>query len=361
MEELLKVDTLELEVGYGLVGLVDANQGGDLLDRISAVRRQLATDVGFVMPPVRIRDNMSLGANAYRVRIRGSVVAEGEVLPGKLLAMDSGITTGKVPGTPTREPAFGLDAWWIEPAMKTRAETMNYTVVDPSSVVTTHLAEIVKQHADELLSREEVANLVEQLKQHAPKLVEEVVPEVIGPGELQKVLQTLLRERVPIRDLETIVETLGDWGRRTKDLDVLAEYTRNALRRTITERHAVPVDGANGRRLKLVCVTIDPALEDLVAGYVDRGASGTTLSMPAQTARSIAGRIAGALQDVTRAGHQPVVLCSPQVRAPIHQILSSQVPGAAVLAYNEIVQGVEIESLGLVRAPGDAEESVAAV
>ena len=362
VEDLLKVDTLELEVGYGLVSLVDAKQGGDLLDRISAIRRQIAAEVGLVMPPVRIRDNMTLQPNTYRVKIRGNVVAESEVIPGMLLAMDSGITTGKIQGSPTREPAFGLDAWWIEPNLKERAEIMNYTVVDATSVLTTHIAELVKSHGEELLTREEVNNLIEQLKQHAPKLVEEVVPEIVSPGEIQKVLQCLLRERVPIRDMETILETLGDWSRKTKDPDVLVEYVRNALRRSICNLYAVPSEdySDNGRaKMRMVCVTLDPSFEDAVAAYIDRGQAGTTLSIPAGVASLLAQRVGKEVTKVTNAGHPPLVIASPQVRAQIRTILDPHISGVAVLGYNEIVSGIDVESVGLVTLPPEVARQTA--
>jgi len=368
VEELLKVDTLELEVGYGLISLVDVNQGGDLLDRIAAMRRQLAAEVGFVMPPVRIRDNMTLPLNAYRIKIRGNPVAEGETIPGMLLAMDSGIASGRLQGTPTKEPAFGLDAWWIQPALKTRAETMNYTVVDPTSVLTTHLGEVVKKHADELLTRDEVNNLLANLKQQAPKLVEEAIPAVITPGTLQRILQALLRERVPIRDLQTIVETLAEWGTRTKDTDVLVEYVRNALRRSICLQHAVPADAsasgkggpAGKRNPRIVCVTLDPAVEDFLSGYIDRSPAGTILNIPANAAAGLARVIMNALEAVTKSGHQPVVIASPQVRAQVRQVLEPYVPNVTVLGYNEIVPGIEVESLGLVTLPETAGVGAAA-
>ena len=208
------------------------------------------------------------------------MVATGQTIPGRLMAMDSGVASGPIQGERTREPAFGLDAWWIDPALKARAETMNYTVVDPTSVLATHLTEVVRGHSSELLTREEVNNLVAALKEKAPKLVEEVVPAMIKPGELQRVMQNLLRERVPVRDLETILETLSEWGARTKDLDVLTEYVRNALRRTICQQYTVPVSdsqagatggvtGGNGGG-RLVCVTLDPTLEDVINAYIDR-------------------------------------------------------------------------------------------
>ncbi len=308
------MDVLELEVGYALVSLVDPNQGGDLLDRITAVRRQIAVELGLVMPPVRIRDNMQLEASEYRVRIRGAEIARGRVEPGKLLAMDSGVATGKIPGEATKEPAFGLDAWWIDAKQRPRAETMNYTVVEPTSVLATHITEIVKTHAEELLTREEVNNLLEGLKEKAKKLVEDTVPAVVRVGDLQKVLQCLLRERVPVRDMETILETLADWGAKSKDPDVLSEYVRHALRRTICQKFAVT--GADGVP-RIVCVTLDPAFESQIEAYIDRSGGTTSVSLPARAASMFATRMIESLQQVTAAGHPPVVIASPQVRAVV--------------------------------------------
>jgi flagellar biosynthesis protein FlhA len=350
VEDLLKVDVLELEVGYALVTLIDAAQGGELLERISAVRRQLAVELGMVMPPVRIRDNMQLPPSDYRLKIRGNPVASGSVEPGKLMAMDSGLTTGPVEGIPTKEPAFGLDAWWIDRSQRARAEARNYTVVDPTSVLATHITEIVKSHADELLTRQEVNNLLEGVKEKAGKLVEDTVPAVVKLGDLQKVLQNLLRERVPIRDMETILETLADWGTKTQDADVLVEYVRNALRRSICSQYAAPDEDG---RLTLVAVTLDPQLEDQIDAYIERGGHGTSLHMPAKVARQIADKVAAQLQSVAARGRLPVVIASPTVRAIVHQIVSPHVPGLAVLGYNEVVSGIEVESVGLVTAIGD--------
>jgi len=356
IENLLKVDTLELEIGYGLVSLVDAGQGGDLLERIAAIRRQLAAEIGLVMPPVRIRDNMQLEPGQYRVKIRGAVVASGELRPGMLMAMDSGIATGRIQGEAAREPAFGLDAWWIDPAQRHRAETMNYTVVDPTSVLATHLTEVVKQHGHELLTREEVNNLVETLRSKTPKLVEEAIPGVIKVAELQRVLHNLLRERVPVRDMETIVETLADWAPRSKDLDVLTEYVRNALRRSICEQYATPAEGGGHR---LVCVTLDPGFEDQIAAYIDRGPAGTSVTMPARIATRTAEQVLRALQRVTAAGRPPVVIASPSVRAVVRQIVEPHLPTVAVLGYNEVPPGVEVESLGLVGVEAPATPAAA--
>ncbi|MHC4446515.1 MAG: flagellar biosynthesis protein FlhA [Planctomycetota bacterium] len=350
VEELLKVDTLEIEIGYGLVPLVDAGRGGDLLNRISMIRRQLAVEIGIVVPPVRIRDNMQIDAKSYRAKLRGAVIGEGTVYPELVMAMDSGLATGTVDGIAAKEPAFGLDAIWIEPELKQRAETLNYTVVDATSVLATHLTELIKRYADELLSREEVNHLIEQLKASSPKLVEETIPAAVKPGELQRVLQNLLRERVPIRDLETIVETLGDWASHTRDLDVLTEYARNALRRSISSQHAEMDEHG---RPRLYCVTIDPQLEDLIGGYIDRGPSGTTMSVPPDVANRVVAAVSTSAQPLVSAGHQLVVLTSPSVRAQLKQILDAQLPNAAVLAYNEIVKGLDVESMGLVELAED--------
>jgi flagellar biosynthesis protein FlhA len=228
--------------------------------------------------------------------------------------------------------------------------------VDPTSVLGTHLTEVVKQSAAELLTREEVGNLVEQLKAKSPKLVEETIPAVVKMGDLQKILQGLLRERVPIRDLETILETLSDWGSKTKDSEVLIEYVRNALRRSICQQHSV--QDASGKN-RIVCVTMDPTLEDQINGYIDRGPSGTVVAMPARVAQRVTEQIVKALRQVTAAGHQPVVIASPQVRAVVRQLLEPQVPTAAVLGYNEIIPGVEVESLALVGMAEPAEAAAA--
>jgi flagellar biosynthesis protein FlhA len=357
VEDLLKMDALEVEIGYGLVQVVDAARGGDLLDRVTMIRRQLAVDIGVVVPPIRIRDNMQVDAHAYRVKLRGAVIGEGTIYPDLMMAMDSGLATARLDGLAGKEPAFGLDAIWIEPELKQRAETMNYTVVDATSVVATHLTELIKHYADELLTREEVNHLIDQLRENAPKLVEQTMPELIKPGELQKILQNLLRERVPIRDLETIVETLGDWAAHTKDVAVLTEYVRNALRRTISSQHAEPDE--NGR-LRLHCVTMDPALEDVINGYIDRGPGGTTMSMPPAVAGRIARAVSEAAAPLVGAGRQLIVLTSPSVRAQVKQILDAHVDGAVVMSYNEVAKGLDVESSGLVHSADDSPEPVAA-
>jgi len=370
VEEVMKVDTLELEVGYGLVRLVDHTQGGDLLNRITMIRRQLASEIGLVMPPVRIRDNMQLQPNDYRIKVRGNELAEGQLHPGQYLAMDSGLASEPLQGVRTVEPAFGLEAVWINPGQKERAEALNYTVVGATDVLATHITEVVRNHARELLTREETNNLIVQLKERAPKLCEEVLvgqgekPPLVKPGELQRVLQNLLSERVPVRDLEVIVETLGDWAPRTRDLEVLTEYVRNALRRTICNLYTVsePVGdgvtpGSNPGQMmnKLYCVSLDPALEDQVNGYIERSNEGTSMTMPPAVANRITTSLLRELQGLIQSGHHPVVLASPQVRGQIRQLIEPHLPNAAVLGYNEVSKGVEVEAVGLVQVNESAE------
>jgi flagellar biosynthesis protein FlhA len=346
VEKLLDLDMMELEVGYGLVRLVDARKGGDLLDRISMVRRQVALDLGIIVPPVRIRDNMQLGASTYIVKIKGQAVGKGEIYPDQFMAMDNGATTGQIVGaTKTTEPAFGLPAYWITEPQRAAAETMNYTVVEATAVLATHLTEVIKNHAHELLTRQEVKNLLDNLKTRLPALIEEVVPAQIKPGELQKVMQNLLRERVPVRDLETILETLGDFAGRTKDLEILSEYTRHALSRTICKQYVDEKD-------KLTCVTLDPTVEDLINGHIERSDRGSTNTLPPQTAQQIVQQVAAKTQELTSTGRTATVLCGPNVRLALRRMIEGSLPHVAVLAYNEIVPEVTVEAVGLVGLNG---------
>ncbi|MBN1846405.1 MAG: flagellar biosynthesis protein FlhA [Sedimentisphaerales bacterium] len=341
IESLLPVDRMELEVGYALISLVDTKQGGDLLHRISLIRRQIALELGIIVPSIRIRDNVHLGANEYAIKIKGIEIARGKVYPGKLLAMDSGAVTGKIAGEATREPAFDLPAAWIPEGRREQAEMMNYTVVDASAVVATHLTEIVKSHAAELMTRQDLNSLLETAKAKSPVVVEEVVGGTLKAGDVQKILQALLEERVPIRDLETILETLGDWGSRTQDLEVLTEYVRNALARTICSQYR----DSDGR---LRCVSLDPSLEDVINRHVERSERGSFMTLPPALAGTIVQAVARELEKLTRVGGHPVVLCSPQIRLSLRRLLSASIPNVTVLAYNEIVKEVQVESVGMV-------------
>jgi flagellar biosynthesis protein FlhA len=346
VEKLLDLDTMELEVGYGVVKLVDASKGGDLLERISMIRRQIAIELGIIVPPVRIRDNMQLGANDYVVKIKGQAVARGVTYPEQFLAMDNGATSGPIPGgTVTTEPAFGLPAYWITESERPHAEMLNYTVVEATAVLATHLTEVVKSHAHELLTRQDVKNLLDNLKGRAAAVVEEVIPTQIKPGELQRVCQNLLRERVPIRDMETILETLGDYAGRTKDLEVLTEYVRHALARTICKQYVDEED-------RLWCVTLDPALEDLVRGHIERTETGTMNRMPPQTQQQVVRQLSDKVAELTQTGRSAVVLCSPEVRGPLRRMTEAALPHVAVLGYNEIVPEVRPEAIGLVGVNG---------
>ena len=343
IETCLTVDALELEVGYGLIRLVDKKQGGDLLDRVTNIRRQIATDMGLIVPPIRIRDNVQLEPNQYSVKLRGASIARGDLIPGRLLAIDSGAVSEMVHGIETNEPAFGLPALWIAEDDRSTAEHRNYTVVEPSSVLATHLTEIIRKHAAELLTRQDVTRLLDHLKEKSPKLVEEIVPDQLKIGEIQSVLQNLLRERVPIRDLETILETLGDWAGRTKDAEILTEYVRNALARTLCEQYRDSDNTIHG-------VTLDPSLEELIAGHVERTDRGSYLTVPP----ALANRIVAAIRNEVDAaaarasGKPPVVFTSPQVRQWVRRLVESALPTVAVLGYGEVVRGVNIRTHGMV-------------
>jgi len=344
-EKLLELDAMELEIGFGLTRLFDPTRGGDLLDRIGLIRRQIAAELGIIVPPIRIRDNL-LAANDYVIKIRGQAVARGVAYPEQYLAVDNSATAGPIPAAvETTEPAFGLKAYWITESQRAQAERLNYMIVDAGSVIATHLTEVIKQHAHELLSRQEVKNLLDGLKARCPALVEEVVPTQVKPGELQRVMQNLLRERVPVRDLETILETLGDYSSRTKDLEVLTEYVRNALARSICKQYVDEND-------RLYCITLDPQLQELISGHIERSERGTTFTMPPATVREIVARIEAQVAQISAGGRTPVVLCPPHIRLTVRRMLESRLPSVPVLAYNEVVPEVTAEAVGLVGMNG---------
>ncbi len=342
-EQLIMPDPMELEVGYGLIKLVDRKQGGDLLDRITNMRNQIAQELGMVVPPVRIRDNIQLQPNQYVVKIRGNDVGKGEVMPGHLLAIDSGTVTEKVHGIEGTEPAFGLPATWVNTDERHTAESRNYTVVEPSSVLSTHLTEIIKRHADELLTRNATNTLLDTLRERSPKLVEELIPQIVKPGEIQKVLQQLLRERLPVRDLETIVETIGDWAGRTRDPDILVEYVRAALARSICEICKAP-DGT------ISCISLDPTVEETIASHVESTERGTFFAMPPQMQTRVIDSIRIAVEKALpqSAGHTPVILCNPRLRQWVRRMIEQSLPQIHVLSFNEIVRGVDIRTRGMV-------------
>ncbi|MFN7015751.1 MAG: flagellar biosynthesis protein FlhA [Fimbriimonadales bacterium] len=333
---MLKVDAIELEIGYGLMPLVDPNQKGDLLERIAAIRRQLATDLGFVMPSVRVRDNVRLRPMQYQIKIRGETVAQAEAQPRMLLAMPSSSDSPPIEGVATTEPVFGMQAYWIEPHLRETAQRLGYTVVEPTAVVATHLTEIVRRHAAELLGRAEVQQLLDNLKEHNPVVVQEVVPDLLTLGEVQKVLQHLLREGVPIRDLETILETLGDHAGRTRDVEALGEYARAALARTITHRLQSP-DGL------LRLMALEPALEAQLRERVEQTPNGVVLGVDLETSRALLQAIAQHAQQMTARGYLPVLACAGNLRLPIRKLLGAELPQVHVIAYHEIAPNTPIE------------------
>jgi len=343
IETHLLVDPLELQVGFALVRLVDRARGGDMLDRIAGLRKQLATDLGLVVPPVRIRDNVNLEPNQYAVLLRGQEVARGEVFPDQFLAVDSGVAGEPLPGLEVREPAFGLRAWWLTAEHREQAERRNFTVVEASGVLATHLTEVIKRHAAELLSRADTQRLLDNLKQRNAALVDEVVPNLLKVGDVQKVLQNLLRERVPIRDLETILETLGDWAPKTKDIEVLTEYVRNALARTLCGQYK---DAHN----TIHAVTLDPATEDYLQGNIQRLEYGSTLTVPPDRQAELALKIRRQVESASGStgGAPVVILCSPQVRLWVRRVIEPVLPHTPVLALNEIIRGVDVRAHGVV-------------
>lgn len=338
-----QVDILEIEIGYNLIVLTDESQGGDLLQRLSATRRQCAAELGIFVRPIRIRDNMQLGQNNYVIKIKGVKVAEGELLPTHYLVMDSTgtVETSQIKGIPTKEPAFGLPAWWIEAEERESAELMGLTVVDCSTVLITHLTEIIKRHAAELLGRQEVKELVDIVKQNSPAVVEELVPDLMTIGEIQKVLQNLLRERIPIKDMVTILEYLADGARINKDSDFLTEHVRQGLSRAICQMYMQ-------QNNKISVVTLHPKLEQEIADSIQQMSWGRYPVLDPKKTNILLERLQSAIQKANSAGISPVLLTSPNIRLPFRRMLERYLPEVSVISINEIAPGIEVEAVGTV-------------
>lgn len=339
----LNVDQLEIEIGYGLTRLADPRVGGDLSERITATRRQIALDLGFVMPTVRIRDSVHLQNNEYVIKVRGEEVARSTSSPNEFLAVSSGAVLHPVPGSPTKDPVFGLDALWIDAGMREMADRAGYTIIEPSAVISTHLAEIVKSHAAELLSRQDVQTLIENAKQINDAVVNELVPNVLQIGDIQKVLQHLLRERIPIRDMVTILETMADFGARVKDPDQLGELVRASIARTITRQY---LDHDN----KLYCITLEPTLERQLNESISLTNFGSTLVLDPGTQSDVIAKLQSEMDNALNRGYQAVLICSTQLRLPLRRLLEKYLPGLSVLAYNEIASRAEVEFVGAVKS-----------
>jgi flagellar biosynthesis protein FlhA len=339
----LQIDPLELAIGFGLVPMVDEGAGGSLLSRVGVIRRQIAAELGMVVSPVRIHDDISLDSHEYVVKVRGAEVARGRLLPGHQLAMDPGDAVGQVNGVPTTEPAFGLPAVWIVDAGRTEAEALGYTVVDGESVIVTHLTETIRAHAADLLTRQETKQLLDRLKETNAAVVEEVVPDVLTVGEIQRVLQALLHEGVSIRDLGSIVEAAGDKARVTRDPTLLAEYARQALGRAICTPY---LDAEQTLR----AIALDPAIEQEVAESITATADGEFLAMEPTRAHALVSSLAGQLETAIARGRRPVLICSARVRRHLRRLCEQSLPQLPVCSYNEIVPGIRVETIGVVEA-----------
>ncbi|HHW40357.1 MAG TPA: flagellar biosynthesis protein FlhA [Syntrophomonadaceae bacterium] len=336
---LVQVDPLEIELGYNLIPLVDAKQGGDLLDRVVMIRRQCALELGFIVPPVRLRDNMQLNPNSYVIKIKGVEVARGDLMLDHFLALGPDVQD-KLEGIPTQEPTFGLPALWIPAHCKEDAELAGFTVVDPTSVIATHLTEVIKKYAHELLTRQDVQNFIDHIKKTNPAVINELSPDLISLGEIQKVLGNLLRERVSIRDLVTILETLADCARLTRDLDLLTEYIRQALGRQIVSQYL--------EDNKLCVLTLDPEIEQFLKEGIQKGEQGSYLVLEPQKAQRLLGKLKEGAQRMMEAGHQPIILCAPVLRLHLKRLTERILPGLVVLSFNELQPNIQVESVGMV-------------
>jgi len=343
VETLLGVDPLELEVGYGMIPLVDASQGGDLLERIKMIRRQFVLDMGFILPSVHIRDNLQLKPNDYVLKVKGNEVARGEVMVGYCLAMNPDEDAPPLEGIPTTEPAFGLPALWIEERQRERAQLAGYTVVDASTVVATHLVEKIREFAHELMTRQDVQKLVNNLSREYPQVIEDLVPGVVPWGTLQKVLQNLLREQVPIKDLMTIIETMSEYTMQIRDADVLTEYVRQDLGRTITRSYLVDDN-------LLYVMTMDPKLEELINNSIQRTDHGAFLSLDPHVVYAMVEKIKQLSEKFTIMNARPVLLGVPIVRFHLRRLLERFVPRLVLISHNEIPPSVKVQSLGRISA-----------
>ncbi len=343
VNSLLQVDPIELEFGYGIIPLADVNQGGDLLDRVVMIRRQIALEMGTVVPIIRLRDNIQLNPNQYIIKIKGIQVSEGEILFDHYMAMNPGYVEEEISGIPTFEPSFHLPAIWITESQRERAESMGYTVVDPPSIIATHLTEIIREHIDELLTRQDVQNLINNIKENNQALVEELMPKLLGLGEIQKVLQNLLREGISIRDLQTILETLADYAPSTRDTDILTEYVRQSLKRAISNRFFPPNETTS-------VVTLDPKVEQEIMGSVKQTETGAYISLDPGRIKAIMNSVGKETEKLEQLGKSPIVITSPIVRIYFKKLTEDYYKDLIVVSYNEVESNVELQSVGMVAA-----------
>ena len=341
VNSLLQVDPIELEFGYGIIPLADVNQGGDLLDRVVMIRRQIALELGAVVPIIRLRDNIQLNPNQYIIKIKGIQVSEGEILFDHYMAMNPGFVEDEITGIPTLEPAFHLEAMWITESQRERAESLGYTVVDPPSIIATHLTEIIKQHLDELLTRQDVQNLIDNIKENHKTLVDELVPKLLGVGDIQKVLQNLLKEGISIRDLVTIFETLADYAATSRDTDILTEYVRQSLKRAISNKYFGDED-------MTTVVTLDPKIEQMIMGSIKQTEQGAYISLDPATTKSILKSTETEVKKLENKGQAPIIITSPIVRMYFKKLTNDYFKDLIVISYNEIDSNIELKSVGVV-------------
>ena len=340
---LLNVDPIELEFGYGIIPLADVNQGGDLLDRVVMIRRQIALELGAVVPIIRLRDNIQLNPNQYVIKIKGIQVSEGEILFDHYMAMNPGYVEEEITGIPTFEPSFHLPAIWITESQRERAESLGYTVVDPPSIIATHLKEVIRQYIAELLTRQDVQNLINNIKDNNSTLIDELVPKLMGIGEIQKVLQNLLEEGISIRDLVTILETLADHAAVTRDPDILTEYARQGLKRAISSKYFTVGEVTN-------VVTVDPAIEQEIMNSVKNTEQGSYLSLDPERSKKIVEALGNELKKLEDMGKNPIVITSPIVRMYFRNLAKDYYKDIIVISYNEVESNVELQSVGMVTA-----------
>lgn len=340
---LLQVDPIELEFGYGIIPLADVNQGGDLLDRVVLIRRQIALELGCVVPIIRLRDNIQLNPNQYLIKIKGIPVSDGEILFDHYMAMNPGNVEEEITGIPTFEPSFHLPAIWITESQRERAESMGYTVVDPPSIIATHLTEVIRSHLDELLTRQDVQNLINNIKDANETLITELVPKLLGVGEIQKVLQNLLREGISIRDLITIFETLADYASTTRDTDILTEYARQSLKRAISNKYFAGNDATS-------VVTLDPKVEQEIMASVKQTEQGAYITLEPDRIRAIMKSMQEEVKKLEDMGRNPIVITSPIVRMYFKKITGDYYKDLIVISYNEIESDIELQSVGMVTA-----------
>ena len=343
VNSLLQVDPIELEFGYGIIPLADVNQGGDLLDRVVMIRRQMALELGTVVPIIRLRDNIQLNPNQYIIKVKGIQVSEGEILFDHYMAMNPGYVEEEITGIPTFEPSFHLPAIWITEGQRERAESLGYTVVDPPSIIATHLTEIIRQYISELLTRQDVQNLINNLRETNPSLVEDLVPKLLGIGEIQKVLQNLLKEGISIRDLLTIMETLADYAQTTRDTDILTEYVRQSLKRAISSKYFPQHETTS-------VVTLDPKVEQEIMNGVKQTETGAYLNLDPSRSKAIMNSVGSEVQKLENLGKNPIVITSPIVRMYFKRLTEDYYKDLIVVSYNEIESSVELQSVGMVTA-----------